>query len=81
LIFSLNRSCSDDFVFDNQMLAMALHQGFRIGEISCPTKYLPEASSINFRRSVTYGLGVLRTSAEYRLHHLGLRRSRLFDAD
>jgi len=73
--------CSDDFVFDNQMLAMALHQGFRIGEISCPTKYLPEASSINFRRSVTYGLGVLRTSAEYRLHHLGLRRSRLFDAD
>jgi glycosyltransferase involved in cell wall biosynthesis len=73
--------CSDDFVFDNQMLAMALHQGFRIGEISCPTKYLAEASSINFRRSVTYGLGVLRTSAEYRLHHLGLRRSRLFDAD
>lgn len=73
--------CSDDFVFDNQMLAMALQQGFRIGEISCPTKYLPEASSINFRRSVTYGLGVLRTSAEYRLHHLGLRRSRLFDAD
>lgn len=73
--------CSDDFVFDNQMLAMALHQGFRIGEISCPTRYLPEASSINFRRSVTYGLGVLRTSAEYRLHHLGLRRSRLFDAD
>jgi glycosyltransferase involved in cell wall biosynthesis len=73
--------CSDDFVFDNQMLAMALHHGFRIGEISCPTRYLPEASSINFRRSVTYGLGVLRTSAEYRLHHLGLQHNRLFDAD
>jgi glycosyltransferase involved in cell wall biosynthesis len=71
--------CSDDFVFDNQMLAQALHFGFKIGEISCPTKYFPEASSIDFRRSVTYGLGVLRTTAEYRLHRLGVSRSRLFD--
>lgn len=73
--------CSDDFVFDNQMLALALHYGFRIGEISCPTRYTPESSSISFRRSVTYGLGVLRTSAEYGLHRLGLCHSKLFDAD
>jgi glycosyltransferase involved in cell wall biosynthesis len=51
---------SDDFIFDNQMLCQAIRAGFRIGEISCPTRYFPEASSINFRRSVTYGLGVLR---------------------
>jgi glycosyltransferase involved in cell wall biosynthesis len=73
--------CSDDFVFDNQMLAQALHFGFRIGEISCPTKYFPEASSIDFRRSAIYGLGVLRTAGAYRLQHWGLRRSCLFDAD
>ena len=72
--------CSDDFVFDNQMLAQAIHFGFRIGEISCPTKYFPEASSINFQRSVTYGMGVMRTSVSYRLHHLGLRSDALFDA-
>jgi hypothetical protein len=72
--------CSDDFVFDNQMLAQALHFGFRLGEISCPTKYFPEASSINLRRSVVYGLGVLKTSADYRMHHLRLRRSPLFEA-
>jgi len=53
-------SNSDDFIFDNQMLCQALRAGFDIGEISCPTKYFPEASSINFRRSVIYGLGVLR---------------------
>ena len=52
---------SDDFVFDNQMLAQVIAFGFRLGEVSCPTKYFPEASSINFSRSVTYGLGVLRT--------------------
>ena len=56
---------SDDFVFDNQMLAQILFQGFTIGEVSCPTKYFKEASSINFQRSVTYGLGVLRTSFQY----------------
>jgi glycosyltransferase involved in cell wall biosynthesis len=56
---------SDDFVFDNQMLAQAIAFGFRIGEITCPTRYLEESSSINFLRSVTYGLGVLRTSVQY----------------
>ncbi len=71
-------ACSDDFVFDNQMLAQAAWFGFRIGEISCPTKYFAEASSINFRRSVTYGLGVLRTSVQYRAQRLGLIRSPLF---
>jgi len=71
-------ACSDDFVFDNQMLAQAVHQGFRIGEISCPTRYFAEASSINFRRSVTYGIGVLQTATQFRLHRWGLRRSALF---
>jgi glycosyltransferase involved in cell wall biosynthesis len=71
--------CSDDFVFDNQMLAQAAMFGFRIGEISCPTRYFAEASSINFRRSVVYGLGVLATSMRFRLHKLGLRRDPLFD--
>jgi glycosyltransferase involved in cell wall biosynthesis len=70
---------SDDFVFDNQMLAQTVAFGFRIGEISCPTKYFAEASSINFRRSVVYGIGVLGTAVAYRLHRWGLRPSRLFD--
>ncbi|MDR3635027.1 MAG: glycosyltransferase family 2 protein [Isosphaeraceae bacterium] len=70
---------SDDFVFDNQMLVQAIAFGFRIGEISCPTRYFPEASSINFRRSVVYGFGVLATALKYRLHRWGLRRDRLFD--
>ena len=69
---------SDDFVFDNQVLAQAVSFGFRIGEISCPTRYFPGASSIRFGRAVVYGLGVLRTAAQYRLHHWGLVRSRLF---
>ena len=72
-------ACSDDFVFDNQMLAQALFCGFRIGEISCPTRYFPEASSINLRRSVVYGMGVLGTSAGFLLHRLGVRRSPLYD--
>lgn len=59
---------SDDFVFDNQMIAQAVAFGFRLGEISCPTRYMPEASSINFRRSVKYGFGVLGTSLAYWLH-------------
>jgi hypothetical protein len=71
-------ACSDDFVFDNQMIAQAFWAGFRVGEISCPTKYFPEASSINFRRSCVYGLGVLRTAVTYRLSRWGLRTSRLF---
>jgi glycosyltransferase involved in cell wall biosynthesis len=74
-------SCSDDFVFDNQMIAQAAWFGFQLGEISCPTKYFPEASSINFRRSCTYGLGVLKTSVEYRLAKWGVRASRLFGAE
>jgi glycosyltransferase involved in cell wall biosynthesis len=72
-------ACSDDFIFDNQMLAQALYAGFRIGEISCPTKYFPEASSINFRRSVVYGIGVLRTSVAYRAQLWGLVGLRLFE--
>jgi glycosyltransferase involved in cell wall biosynthesis len=71
--------CSDDFLFDNQMLALALNAGYRIGEISCPTKYFPEASSINLRRSITYGIGVLQTSLQYGLHRAGIRRHSLFD--
>jgi len=70
---------SDDFVFDNQMIAQAVSQGFRIGEISCPTRYFPEASSINFRRSVVYGFGVLGTALAFRLHRWGLKKSRIFD--
>jgi hypothetical protein len=66
------RSCSDDFVFDNQMLVQCAQYKFRIGELSCPTKYFPEASSINFRRSVSYGLGVLATAAQFRLKQWGL---------
>jgi glycosyltransferase involved in cell wall biosynthesis len=69
---------SDDFVFDNQVLAQAVYLGARIGEISCPTKYFPEASSINFRRSSIYGLGVLRTSLHFRLAKLGIGRGDLF---
>ena len=63
---------SDDFVFDNQMLAQCVHFGFRIGEVSCPTKYFEEASSINFRRSVTYGLGVVATTLEFAAQRIGL---------
>lgn len=58
-------SYSEDFIFDNQMLAALLHEGFEVGEITCPTKYFDEASSINFSRSVTYGLGVLGVSLKY----------------
>jgi glycosyltransferase involved in cell wall biosynthesis len=72
--------CSDDFVFDNQMLAQAIYAGFRIGEISCPTKYFAEASSINFRRSVIYGLGVLQTSVLFWLHKRGLVHASIFAA-
>ena len=62
---------SDDFVFDNQMLAQALWFGFDIGELTCPTRYFAEASSINFRRSVKYGFGVLGTALEFRLARWG----------
>ncbi|HEY6255462.1 MAG TPA: glycosyltransferase family 2 protein [Xanthobacteraceae bacterium] len=70
---------SDDFIFDNQMLSQVIYKGFRVGEISCPTKYFPEASSINFRRSVVYGLGVLRTSISFRLARAGFARGTIFD--
>lgn len=72
---------SDDFVFDNQMLAQCAYFGFRIGEVSCPTKYFAEASSINFRRSVKYGLGVLLTTMQFALQRWGLGKFRIFDAD
>ncbi len=71
---------SDDFVFDNQMIAQAVMFGFEIGEISCPTKYFEEASSINFRRSVKYGLGVLATTAGFVAHKLRIRRSPRYGA-
>jgi glycosyltransferase involved in cell wall biosynthesis len=69
---------SDDFVFDNQMLAQTVAFNFRIGEISCPTKYFPEASSINFYRSIIYGIGVIKTSIQYRLWKWKLFKSSLF---
>ena len=69
---------SDDFIFDNEMLAQVLGKGFRIGEVTCPTHYFGEASSINFRRSVTYGLGVIGVSIQHLLGRTGLRRSRFF---
>jgi len=71
---------SDDFVFDNQMLAQCVHFGFRIGEVSCPTKYFEEASSIGFRRSVIYGLAVLLTTVQFALEKWGMGRFRIFSA-
>lgn len=69
---------SDDFVFDNQMLAQIFNAGFEIAEITCPTKYFKEASSINFRRSVRYGLGVLATSLTYAMNKAGVAKSEIF---
>ena len=65
------RSNSDDFIFDNQILSQAIFRGYRIGELSCPTKYLEEASSLTFRRSVVSGLGVVKTAVAFRLAWLG----------
>jgi glycosyltransferase involved in cell wall biosynthesis len=70
---------SDNFVFDNEMLAQIIMKGYSIGEVSCPTRYFEEASSISFRKSVIYGLGVLRVSFQFRLHKWGVLRSRLFE--
>jgi glycosyltransferase involved in cell wall biosynthesis len=70
---------SDDFVFDNQMLAQCIFFRFRIGEVSCPTKYFKEASSINFQRSIKYGMGVLVTTLKFGLQQAGLGRFRIFD--
>jgi glycosyltransferase involved in cell wall biosynthesis len=72
------RENSDDFVFDNQMLAQCVYFGFRIGEVSCPTKYFEEASSINFRRSVQYGLGVLGTTLQFALQRAGIMHNGIF---
>lgn len=65
-------ACSDDFIFDNQMVAQIFAKGYEIAEITCPTKYFEEASSINFRRSLKYGFGVLNVSLRYFLHRIGL---------
>ena len=72
---------SDDFVFDNQMLAQVVHFGFRVGEISTPTRYVPESSSINFGRSIRYGFGVVGTSIRYRLHRMGVVKATIFSTD
>jgi len=72
---------SDDFIFDNQMLAQAAFFGYSLGEISCPTKYFEDASSINFTRSVKYGLGVLKTAITFRLTRIGVMKSRIFKPD
>jgi len=69
---------SDDFVFDNEMLSQAIYRGFRIGEVSCPTRYFVEASSMNFHHSVTYGLGVLKTAVGFRLACMGFDRGTVF---
>lgn len=71
-------SNSNDFVFDNQFLAQIFYAGFEIGEISCPTKYFPQASSINFKRSIKYGIGVLITSIKYRLQKWGIAKFKIF---
>jgi glycosyltransferase involved in cell wall biosynthesis len=70
---------SDDFIFDNEMLTQAIYLRYRLGEVSCPAKYFPDASSINFTRSVRYGLGVVATSLKFRLQKMGLARFRILN--
>src|SRR5271170_1106452 len=70
---------SEDFVFDNEMLSQIIYLGYEIAEITCPTHYFEEASSINLRRSITYGLGVLRVSVVYRLCKWGLMKRKMYD--
>jgi glycosyltransferase involved in cell wall biosynthesis len=72
---------SDDFVFDSEMLVQAVYFGFRIGELSCPTRYFKEASSINFRRSVKYGFGVITGILKYLLQRLGVKRFAILDSE
>jgi hypothetical protein len=72
------QACNNDFVFDNEMLSQVVYKNFRIGEISCPTRYTEESSSINFSRSLKYGLGCLRVSIVYRLCKWGLMKSKLY---
>jgi glycosyltransferase involved in cell wall biosynthesis len=71
-------SNSDDFIFDNELIAQVFYKGYEIAEITCPTKYFEEASSINFQRSSIYGLGVLRVSLLYLLNKMGILKSNLF---
>jgi len=70
---------NDDFVFDNEMLGQIAYAGYEMGEVSCPTKYFPEASSINFKRSVKYGLGVLGVSVSFRLQKWGITKFKIFE--
>lgn len=72
-------SNSDDFIFDNEMLSQIIYAGYPIAEVTCPTKYFEEASSINLRRSIKYGLGVLRVSVTHRLQKWGLVHSKLYE--
>jgi glycosyltransferase involved in cell wall biosynthesis len=73
--------CDDDFVFDNEITAQIFMKGYEIGEVTCPTKYFPEASSINFKRSTIYGLGVLNTSFKYFFHKLGFKQVLFLNKD
>jgi glycosyltransferase involved in cell wall biosynthesis len=75
------RKNSNDFIFDNQMLSQILYANFRVGEITCPAKYFPQASSINFSRSLLYGFGCLKTALQFRLSKWGILRFRIFDFD
>jgi glycosyltransferase involved in cell wall biosynthesis len=72
---------SDNFVFDNEMLAQVISLGYRVGEVSCPTKYFKEASSINLKASMVYGIGVLITALKFRLHRLGIMQSKIFASE
>jgi len=69
---------NDDFIFDNEMISQIFMKGYEIAEVTCPTKYFEEASSINFKRSSIYGLGVLRVSLQHRLHKWGLIKSKIY---
>jgi glycosyltransferase involved in cell wall biosynthesis len=71
-------SNDDDFIFDNEMISQIFMKGFEIGEVTCPTKYFDEASSINFKRSAIYGMGVLRVSLQHRLHMWGLMKGKIY---
>jgi len=71
-------ACNDDFVFDNEMASQIFMAGYEIGEITCPTKYFEEASSINFSRSMKYGLGVMRVSIQHRLHKWGIVKNKIY---
>jgi glycosyltransferase involved in cell wall biosynthesis len=68
----------DDFIFDNEMISQVFMKGYEIGEVTCPTKYFEEASSINFARSSKYGLGVLRVSVQHRMHKWGLIKAKIY---